>query len=124
MDIKLLKCKCCGGHIDKATLVCNMCGATYILDDDMKPIRVVYNNDVVTLSSTTIVPREAFYVCDGKDVSEITLEEMAKDLARKILPLIEFTYGYEPVRQEYVTYGKLKVANPHTTTGGCKEVRW
>lgn len=112
MDIKLLKCKCCGGHIDKATLVCNMCGATYILDDDMKPIRVVYNNDVVTLSSTTTVPREVFYVCDGKDVSEITLEEMAKDLARKILPLIEYQTEFDIRHNEYITMGRLRVVNP------------
>ena len=123
--MKALICECCGGRIDRGTMTCMMCGTQYKLDEYEHPIRVVeYSQKVETLSSEVIMPRYLVEHMGLEEAMEMSLKEMAQNMAEKMLPLIEFTYGYEPVRQEYVTYGKLKVANPHTKTGGYKEVRW
>ena len=123
--MKALICECCGGRIDRATMVCQMCGTAYRLDEYEQPIRIMeYSTKVETLISQVIIPR---YIIDGmgeEKAMEMTLKDMARNMAEKILPLIEFAHEYDPAHQEYITYGTLRVANPHTTTGGYKEVRW
>lgn len=123
--MKALVCECCGGRIDRATMVCQMCGTAYKLDEYEQPIRIMeYSARVETLNSKVSLPRYLVEHMGTEDVMEMTLHKMAQQMAEKIMPLIEFTHEYEPMTQEYVTYGRLKVANPHTTTGGYKEVRW
>lgn len=121
--MKALICECCGGRIDRATMVCQMCGTAYKLDEYEQPIRIMeYSTRVETLNSRVAIPRYLVDHMETEDVMEMTLHKMARQMAEKIMPLIEFTHEYEPMTQEYVTYGRLKVANPHTTTGGYKEV--
>ena len=123
--MKALICECCGGRIDRATMVCQMCGTAYKLDEYEQPIRIMeYSTKVETLTSRVVLPRYLVEHMGTEDAMEMTLEKMAQQMAKKIMPLVEFTHEYEPINQEYVTYGRLKVANPHTTTGGYKEVRW
>lgn len=123
--MKALICECCGGRIDRATMVCQMCGTAYKLDEYEQPIRIMeYSQRVDTISTCVSVPRYLIDSMGEKEAMEMTLHKMAEQMAEKIMPLIEFTHEYEPITQVYTTYGRLKVANPHTTTGGYKEVRW
>lgn len=123
--MKALICECCGGRIDRATMVCQMCGTAYKLDEYEQPIRIMeYSTRVETLSSRVTIPRYLLEHMGEEEAMEMALNEMARNMAKKILPLIEFTHEYDPIHQDYITYGRLRVANPHTTTGGYKEVRW
>lgn len=116
--MRKLVCDSCGGHIDQSTLICNHCGVAYRLDEYEMPIRVMeYSTRVETLSGCVRVP--AYLVRDekdAKDIMEMSLHKMAEQMAIKIMPLIELHHEFEPRTCEYVTYGRLKVANPHTTT--------
>lgn len=122
--MKKLVCECCGGIIDRDTLICRSCGVAYKLDEFMHPIRVMeYSTRVDTLTSCVRVP--AYLVRDDKDattIMEMSLHQMAEQMAEKIMPLIELRHEYEPMTQEYVTYGRLKVANPHTSSCGYREI--
>lgn len=118
--MRRLICDGCGGQIDRDTLICNHCGVAYKLDEYEMPIRVVeYAQRVDTFSGCVRVP--AYLVKDAKDaeqIMEMSLHQMAKQMAEKIMPLIELQHEFEPATQEYVTYGRLKVANPHTSPRG------
>lgn len=116
-ELKPYICTGCGGHIDRETLVCRSCGTAYRLDDDMIPVRLVTSNlEFVTLGGMAILPKE-YLVCEPDKAMEYTLHEMAKNMAEKILPLIEFQTEYDIAHNEYKTYGRLRVAKP---TGGTR----
>lgn len=112
-ELKPLICTGCGGHIDRQTLTCKSCGTAYRLDDNFMPVRIeLKRGDVVTLCNEVHIPRE--YVIGNKDVAmEMTLKEMAKNMAEKILPLIEYETEYDMRRNMYVTHGRLRVVDPH-----------
>lgn len=115
--MRRLICDGCGGQIDRDTLVCKHCGVAYKLDEYEMPIRVMeYSTKVETFSGCVRVP--SYLVEDAKDaeqIIEMSLQQLAKQMAKKIMPLMEFQHEYDPRSCEYVTYGRLKVANPHTT---------
>ena len=114
--LELLQCKTCGGHIDRDTLTCQSCGAMYRLSEDCIPVKLeVSQLKFKTICSQTITP--AYYVNQyGEDIMKHTLEDMAHQMAEKLLPLIEFQTEYEPRTMEYITYGRLRVADPHVSS--------
>lgn len=121
--MKALICECCGGRIDRVTMLCQMCGTAYKLDEYEHPIRIIeYSTKVETLACKVTIPR---YLVEGmgkNEAMEMTLKKMAHNMAEKIMPLIEFSHEYDPLHQDFITYGVLRVANPHTTNGSYKEV--
>ena len=115
-ELKPYICKGCGGHIDRETLVCKSCGTAYRLDDDMIPVKLVTSNlEFVTIGGMAVMPKE-YLVGDTDKAMEYTLREMARNMAEKILPLIEFQTDYDIAHNEYRTYGRIRVARP--TIGG------
>lgn len=112
--LELMQCKTCGGHIDRATLTCQSCGAMYRLDEDYMPVRLeVSQMRIETFVGSAITPREAVYLLGVEEACEMSLKEIAKRMAEKILPMIEYQTEYDMEHNEYVTYGRLRVANPH-----------
>ena len=110
--LKPMICECCGGHIDRASLVCKMCGTPYRLDEDMKPIRITeYRGRLVTISGEAHIP--SYILAENPEyVSRHTLQEMAISMAEKLLPLVEFEHTMNPRTQEMITYGRIRVAAP------------
>lgn len=112
--LELLQCKTCGGHIDRDTLTCQSCGAMYRLNEDNIPVRIdVCHMRVETLTGSIITPREAVYTLGEEKACEITLREMASRMAEKLLPFIEYQTEYDFRHNEYITHGRLRVANPN-----------
>ena len=124
--MRRLVCESCGGQIDRDTLVCKHCGVAYKLDEYEMPIRIMeYSTKVETLSSCVRVPSYLVEAgMDAEQIMEMTIHQMAEQMANRIMPLMEFQHEYDPRSCEYVTYGRLKVANPHTTRPmtGFKEI--
>ena len=110
--LELLQCKTCGGHIDRDTLTCRSCGAMYRLNEDNIPIRFeISEMKIETFYSQVFTP--AYLVRNhGEDIMEHTLEQMAHNMAEKLLPLIEFQTEYDVRNNEYITHGRLRVAHP------------
>ena len=111
-ELKPMICTGCGGHIDRETLTCRSCGTAYRLDDDFKPVPIVLcKGNIRTFSSEVFVPRE--YMLDAPEVAEYSLHKMAEQMAEKILPLIEYQTEFDMRHNMYVTYGRLRVVDPH-----------
>lgn len=112
--LELLQCKTCGGHIDRDTLTCQSCGAMYRLNDDNIPVRIeVSHMRIETIVGSVITPREAVYTLGNEKACEMTLKEMASRMAERLLPFIEYQTEFDPLVNEYRTYGRLRVANPN-----------
>ena len=120
-ELQPLICKCCCGQIDRTTLVCKSCGTAYRLDDNMQPVKLeITHFELETIGSCVSLPKE-FLIHMGEDKAmEYTLQEMAHQMAKKIIPLIEIQNMFDMARQEYTTYGRLRVARPAERGGKVK----
>ena len=112
MGIKKLECGSCGGRIDGATLACQSCGMQYMIDDNFE--LKVLNSHLrwVTIDGMIAVPG---YILDGisrESVSEMILTDMAKSMAMKLLPFMEFRSMMNPCDQMIMTHGRIRVAEP------------
>ena len=107
-----LICKGCGGQIDRNTLTCKSCGTEYKYDDDGRLITVEqFDRKTVYINGSIAVP--AFLVNkDPQMAMEMTLKQVATEMAHKILPLIEWQTTYDPRLMEYITHARLGVAEP------------
>ena len=107
-----LICKGCGGHIDRDTLTCKSCGTAYKYDSDGRLITVEqFDRKTVYINGAIAVP--AFIVNqDPQMAMEMTLNEIANVMVKKIMPLIEFQTRFEPRTMEYITHARIGVAEP------------
>lgn len=112
--LEKLQCTSCGGRIDRVTLTCQMCGMQYRLNEDMQPVRVeVSHCKLVNLGTSMAVPAYVLKGENTEDLMKYTLSELAHNMAEKILPLMEFQTEYRPEYAEYVTYARMRVAEPN-----------
>lgn len=109
-----LKCDGCGGLIDRHTMVCQMCGTAYKFDyeeTDPKPIRISEFQHRMEVRQGLVIVPEFYMKEDPEKCMEYALKDMAKQMAEKLLPFIEYKQEYEPRSQEYHVYGRLMVAD-------------
>lgn len=112
--LEKLQCTSCGGHIDRVTLTCQMCGMQYRLDDTMQPIRLeVSHCKLVNLGTSMAVPAYVLMGKNTEDIMKYTLTELAHNMAEKILPLMEFQTEFDVAHNDYVTYARMRVAEPN-----------
>ena len=113
-ELKPMICECCGGHIDRDTLTCKMCGTAYRLDENFLPVRIeMRRGDVKVVNGCVMLPREFVIGESAETISKMTLEQMAHEMAKQIIPLIEYQTEYDHLHFQYVTYGRLRVVDPH-----------
>jgi hypothetical protein len=105
-----LICNSCGGQIDRNTLTCTSCGTQYKYDDNGRLITVIeYNRRVVYLNGSFAIP--SYFVANNpEEAMEISLHELAKIMAEKIMPLMELQTRYDPMNQQYITDVRVGVA--------------
>lgn len=127
-----LRCESCGGLIDRSTMVCQMCGTAYKFDydeTDVRPIRISEFQHRMEVRQGTVIVPEYFMNTDPEKCMEYALREMAKQMAEKLLPFIEYRQEYNPRLCEYEIQGRLMVADmktpamryAHFDIGGGKE---
>ncbi len=113
-ELKPLICTGCGGHIDRETLTCKSCGTAYRLDDNFMPVRIeVRKGDIKVVQGCVQLPREFVLEMGADEMSKMTLTKMAHNMAEHILPLIEYQTEFDIKHNMYVTYGRLRVVDPH-----------
>ena len=119
-----LICKGCGGQIDRDTLTCASCGTQYKYDDDGRLVTVIqYDRRVVYLHGSFAIP-SYFVAHNPEEAMEISLHELAKTMAEKIMPLMELQTRYEPMTQQYITEARVGIADPsnHSCRTDYREV--
>lgn len=119
MENKLtaLICTCCGGQIDRGLLICRNCGTQFKYDSNNRLITVEqFNRKIIYINGAVMVP--AFYVNEDPEAAmRLTLDEIAREMAKKILPLIEFQTRFNPHEQTFITSAKIGVAEPFNYSG-------
>ena len=116
--MKKLQCSSCGGKIDGITLACQSCGMQYMIDDNFE-LKVLNSNlKWSTIEGMICVPAYVLSTIGVDRASEMTLNEMAKSMAPKLLPFMEFQSMFDPRLNEVRTWGRIRVAEPVTTRFG------
>ena len=112
--LKALICTCCGGQLDETSLNCKMCGTAHILNSDGEAIRFIeYSSKIETFCGAVHIPR---YMVETNPqmAMEMSLSQLAEKMVEKIMPLMEYEQSYEPITDQYITRGRIRVAIPNT----------
>lgn len=109
-----LQCPSCAGHVDPVTLQCKMCGLAFKMKSDGTLMRIdVYPHKFIPIGSEILVP--AYVIRNEDDAvhwSEYTLEKLAHNMAKQILPLMEYQTSFNIAHFEYITRGRIRVEEP------------
>lgn len=91
------------------------CGSEYKAEnDEITPLRIErIPYKYCTIGSRVEIPREYLFE-NPERIFELSLHEMARSMADKLVPLMSLEVSYDPVRMEDVLYGNIKVAVPDT----------
>lgn len=120
--LQKLQCDQCGGRIDGTTLACQSCGMQYRLNEDFTLGRVeVYHGRFTSIGGCIAVPAYVLNTLGPEEACEMSLKQMAENMADKILPFMEFQSMLDPAQNELVTYGRVKVAEPIVRYDGIRE---
>lgn len=118
MTVKGYRCPNCGKMLTLTSadniLKCEACGSEYKIEEDHKIIpyyihQVPYNSHVIACGS--YVPWN-FVQVNPEAAMNVTLEHMAKEMAKQILPYIEITSSVDPMNMRYLIEAKLRVHVP------------
>lgn len=120
-----LQCPNCAGHVDPVTLQCKSCGLQFKMKSDGTLMRFdVYDHKFIPIGTSIYIP--SFYVVDHpQEAMEMSLHKMAEKLVEQILPLIEWQTSFNIEHNDYVMYGRIRVAEPEFSNKRFDEVkRW
>ena len=126
MTLKPLICPNCAGHVDRATLTCNMCGLQFQMDRE-EHLMVIHYERAKMRTLAGEVMTEPYFLADPDSREHVTkhiIEEMAHKMAIQMLPLIEFQTEYNPDFGAFVTYGRVRIAEPEMSFKPNLETFW
>lgn len=114
--LQKLQCDNCGGRIDRASLTCISCGTEYRYEHETQELRIITEaRKVDTLSERFIIPEEIL-AYDPEEAVEFSIKRIASEMARRLVPYIEWEQERDPMRMKTAIYARLRVARP--TSGG------
>lgn len=114
------RCTNCGkmlpiSNAQRGIVTCECCGSQYkIKDSYLEPMRIITSHlNYTTVEGRVVIPdyilRE---VGDRTSFMEMTLQNMAKNLSEKLVPLMRLETCYDPMEMAWNLYGSLRVAIP------------
>lgn len=111
------KCSCCGGDINRATMICEYCGTRY-KEDRAGVIRIeTFRNPVRTLENQLVLSDRYMMINNPQEYSEYAIRTLARQFAECIAPFMEVEYSYEPSMQTTKLRARIKVIEPiHRST--------
>lgn len=118
MNPKGYRCSNCGKMLSMSTarniMKCEACGSEYRIEDDfsIRPLYVEHiPHDTHELKMCTYVPGE-FLMSNPQFATKVALENMAHEMAEKIMPFLEVDSTYDIERMSYNLYARLRVHIP------------
>ena len=81
-------CPQCGGRVNRATLVCEMCGTAF-REDAPYHIVQIENPRVHTLAASVSLPYETAYALSAKELSELAMRELVQELSQCLYPFMD-----------------------------------
>lgn len=118
MNPKGYRCANCGKMLlisqARNIVKCEACGSEYKIEDDFS-IRPLYVEQIPydshELKVCTYVPGE-FLRMNPEFATRVTLEKMAEELSKGIMPFMEISSYFDNETLQYKLYGKLRVHVP------------
>ena len=111
--LQKLQCDNCGGRIDRASLTCTSCGMQYERDhNEPTTLRLITEERrTEVLSGAVFIPDEIM-TGDTEQAIEYAVRQMAKQMAERLIPFIEFEWERDWLTRQTGIYGRLRVARP------------
>lgn len=112
-----LKCKNCGAPLDRHGN-CHYCGARYQVDGEMailpKNVNVVMSPKCIPIEVSTSFSLDQIAALNLSDQSlaEMTLQQLSREMARSIAPLMSIRQHLDDRRSVVEYSGKLRVVEP------------
>ena len=113
MKLESLVCTTCGGMVDRESLTCKMCGVQY-RRDARTGMLVERSIPYINLNCEVVMP-DYIVESDPARAMEMTLHQVAEQLATRILPLMEWRQSYDLKDKSYRTMGRIKVGKKAET---------
>ena len=105
------KCTCCGGTINRATMMCEYCGTLY--KEEMGVLRVeMIKNPVHTLEGKCLIPRREINIIGAQECAQIAMRRIRDDIAEALVDVMSYDIERAPVTDGYMIRGQIKAVIP------------
>lgn len=112
MKLQPLKCTCCYGTVNRATMICEYCGTAYedragiphIIEVQQKPCRV--------LRVRSEIPEELMRSYARDVVVDMTMSDIRSQLAKALEDCMKIEISYEPRTMRRVITAQVRVIEP------------
>ena len=113
IELKALKCQCCGGPINRETMKCSFCGTEYIIKDDTLFIRFeTFQNPVKTLRAQCRVSNLVFNHTNQKEYMEFCLHQLARELAENMYDCMKIRTDDDEIYGDRLIRAEVRVVQP------------
>ena len=110
-DLKPYICPQCGGKVNRATLICEMCGTAFKEDSGLVQV-VVDRPGVHVLGAQGIIDDWELRPVGLKKASEICIRRLAQEFADSIAPFMEVETERAPWCDQTMIRATLRVVDP------------
>lgn len=111
IDLKPYICPQCGGKVNRATLICEMCGTAFKEEPGLMRI-VVDRPGVHVLQANHIIGNEMLGALGLKEASEMCIRRLAAEFAESIAPFMNVETEWEPRTNQTMIRARLRVIDP------------
>ena len=110
--MRKLQCETCGGLVDRNTLTCRSCGMQYKFDfeEHLMPL-VIEERKMDILHGKVILP-DFILQHDPEQAVEHAIKQIAENMARDLIPYMEWERESDPIHMETSIYARIRVARP------------
>ena len=105
------KCSCCGGNINRATMICEYCGTRYKEERESVIKIETFRNPVRTLASRVAMDRY-FLTKSPEEASEYAIRTLARQFAECIAPYMDIQCSLDRLTDHAVLDAQIKVVEP------------
>lgn len=110
-------CECCGGHINRQTMVCEYCGTRYKKENN-EIIRIeTFTNPVRTFTAKFAIDHNIIIDYGPEQASEIAIKELANELSKCIAPMMSVYSEFDIDHYRHIIAGQIKIVEPVHTGG-------
>ena len=117
-------CECCGGKINRATMMCEYCGTQYkedLVNDAVIRIET-FHNPVDTLKASVIVPDEQIRLLGADDASEWVVRQLAHKFSEHISKYMVLENRFEPYERQHHVTATVKMVIPKEGTANWRGI--
>lgn len=105
------KCTCCGGNINRATMMCEYCGTLY--KEEMGVLRIeTYTNPVRTLAAKCIIPRREIYFFGEGESANMAMRSIRDQIAEALTEVMSYDVEFDTTGGVYIVRGQVKAVTP------------